>query len=61
MNEHESQTSRPPRVWLLLGHKAGDNNQVLALADALVQFLASGGGADFRTARSSRASGLTPL
>lgn len=25
----------PPRVWLLTGHKAGDNNQVLALAEAL--------------------------
>ncbi len=24
-----------PRVWLLCGHKAGDNNQLLALADAL--------------------------
>ncbi len=24
-----------PRVWLLMGHKAGDNNQVLALAEAL--------------------------
>lgn len=28
-------TSAPPRVWLLLGHKAGDNAQVLALAEAL--------------------------
>lgn len=26
---------RQPLVWLLLGHKAGDNNQVLALADRL--------------------------
>jgi len=24
-----------PNVWLLMGHKAGDNNQVLALAEAL--------------------------
>ncbi len=24
-----------PLLWLLLGHKAGDNNQVIALADAL--------------------------
>jgi len=24
-----------PRIWALLGHKAGDNNQVLALAEAL--------------------------
>ncbi len=26
---------RPPKTWLLLGHKAGDNSQVIALADAL--------------------------
>lgn len=26
---------QPPRVWCLLGHKAGDNTQVTALADAL--------------------------
>lgn len=26
---------RQPQVWLLTGHKAGDNNQVLALGDAL--------------------------
>jgi mitochondrial fission protein ELM1 len=25
----------PPRTWLLLGHKQGDNGQVLALAEAL--------------------------
>jgi mitochondrial fission protein ELM1 len=25
----------PPQVWLLTGHKAGDNTQVLALAEAL--------------------------
>lgn len=25
----------PPRVWVLLGHKAGDNHQLLALAGAL--------------------------
>ncbi len=24
-----------PQVWILMGHKAGDNNQVLALAEAL--------------------------
>src|SRR5262245_58106540 len=24
-----------PRVWVLLGHRAGDNAQLLALADAL--------------------------
>ena len=25
----------PPRVWLMMGHKAGDNSQVLALAEAM--------------------------
>ncbi len=25
----------PPAVWLMMGHKAGDNSQVLALAEAL--------------------------
>ena len=25
----------PPRVWLMMGHKAGDNSQVMALAEAL--------------------------
>ncbi len=25
----------PPKVWLLMGHKAGDNSQVMALAEAL--------------------------
>jgi mitochondrial fission protein ELM1 len=25
----------PPRTWLMLGHKAGDNSQILALAEAL--------------------------
>ena len=34
MPESVAQTA-PPRVWLLTGHKAGDNNQVLALAEAL--------------------------
>jgi mitochondrial fission protein ELM1 len=38
--EAEGQTGRvldrwPPRVWLLLGRKAGDNAQILALAEAL--------------------------
>ena len=28
-------TEESPRVWCLLGHRAGDNNQVLALAEAL--------------------------
>lgn len=35
MNEYNAHSSWTPRVWLLLGHKAGDNNQVLALAEAL--------------------------
>ena len=26
---------RPPRTWLMMGHKAGDNTQILALAEAL--------------------------
>jgi mitochondrial fission protein ELM1 len=26
---------RPPRIWVLLGHRTGDNNQLLALAEAL--------------------------
>ncbi|UCC14157.1 MAG: mitochondrial fission ELM1 family protein [Gammaproteobacteria bacterium] len=30
---HETETSSP--VWVLLGHKAGDNNQVMALAESL--------------------------
>lgn len=33
--------SAAPNIWLLLGHKAGDNNQVLALAEALQQPFAS--------------------
>jgi uncharacterized protein len=28
-------TSGPPRIWVLLGHRRGDNNQLLALAEAL--------------------------
>jgi uncharacterized protein len=31
----DSSTARAPRVWLLLGHKAGDNAQVVNLARAL--------------------------
>jgi mitochondrial fission protein ELM1 len=27
--------TKPPRVWVLLGHRRGDNNQLLALAEAL--------------------------
>ena len=30
-----SQTTKQPLVWVLLGQKAGDNNQVLALAEQL--------------------------
>jgi uncharacterized protein len=30
-----SEPTRPPRTWLLLGQKPGDNGQVLALAEAL--------------------------
>ncbi len=26
---------RPPKVWLMMGHRTGDNSQVLALAEAL--------------------------
>jgi len=28
-------TASPPRVWVMMGHKAGDNSQILALAEAL--------------------------
>ena len=35
VNDDKPHSRRTPRVWLLLGHKAGDNNQVLALAEAL--------------------------
>lgn len=35
MTEARVHSRQAPRVWLLLGHKAGDNNQVLALAEAL--------------------------
>jgi len=35
MTGKSSRKEHPPRVWLLCGHKAGDNNQLLALADAL--------------------------
>ena len=28
-------TRRQPRIWVLLGHRTGDNNQLLALAEAL--------------------------
>ena len=31
----KKETENSPTVWILLGHKAGDNNQVLALAEAL--------------------------
>ena len=29
------QSERQPRVWLMVGHRVGDNSQVLALAEAL--------------------------
>ena len=32
---YDSADSKAPGVWLLMGHKAGDNTQVLALAEAL--------------------------
>jgi mitochondrial fission protein ELM1 len=35
MKNEECGWSDPPQVWLLTGHKAGDNTQVLALAEAL--------------------------
>ena len=28
-------SAQPPRTWLMLGHKAGDNSQLLALVEAL--------------------------
>ncbi len=31
----QSREPNPPRLWLLMGHRAGDNAQVLALAEAL--------------------------
>lgn len=31
----EGGPQRPPRVWLLMAHRAGDNTQVLALGEAL--------------------------
>ncbi|GAB4359044.1 MAG: hypothetical protein Kow0060_13420 [Methylohalobius crimeensis] len=33
--ENYNRSDSLPRVWLLCGHKAGDNQQLLALADAL--------------------------
>jgi mitochondrial fission protein ELM1 len=33
--EAERETDRTPRTWALLAHRAGDNEQVVALADAL--------------------------
>lgn len=32
---HGGSGFRPPRTWLMMGHKAGDNSQILALAEAL--------------------------
>jgi hypothetical protein len=34
-SDEPSATPPAPRVWLLLGHKAGDNTQIRTLADAL--------------------------
>lgn len=34
-NQSSKQSPQDPRVWLLTGHKAGDNSQVTALAEAL--------------------------
>ena len=33
--EDDKPDGRPPRVWVLAGHKAGDNAQLMALAGAL--------------------------
>jgi uncharacterized protein len=30
-----SEATAPPRVWVMMGHKAGDNSQILALAEAV--------------------------
>lgn len=35
MGETDSRTDRGPRIWALLGPRTGDNNQVLALAEAV--------------------------
>ena len=35
LREAASFAKRPPKVWLMMGHRAGDNSQVLALAEAL--------------------------
>ena len=35
MNQAGSDSQQVPRVWVLTGQKAGDNAQVIALADAL--------------------------
>jgi len=34
-SSHSTTSQKQPDIWLLLGHKAGDNTQVLALARAL--------------------------
>ena len=47
--------------YLLEKHMRRLNELGFELADALVQFLASTGGPEFRQARTSRASGLTPF
>jgi len=35
MNPPDNPATGDPAVWLLLGHKAGDNNQVLAMAESV--------------------------
>ncbi|MFZ0467325.1 MAG: ELM1/GtrOC1 family putative glycosyltransferase, partial [Thiogranum sp.] len=35
MNQAGTHNADVPRVWVLTGHKAGDNAQVIALAEAL--------------------------
>jgi len=34
-NQHTFSDESPPRVWLMMGHRAGDNSQVQALGEAL--------------------------
>jgi mitochondrial fission protein ELM1 len=35
IRRHDDRAEGTPRIWLLLGHKPGDNGQMLALAEAL--------------------------
>ena len=34
MTSPQGSEPRPPRTWLMLGHKAGDNSQITAMAEA---------------------------